>query len=85
MSSRCLSMYVYMYNCTQTDMGVKFYENGITLYIYSSITFFFKKKVLFIYLREIEREREITGEEGQAGSPLSREPNMGLDPRALGS
>ena len=44
-----------------------------------------------IYLRE--REREIVSEqaweeaeeEGKAGSPLSREPNVGLNLRTLGS
>ena len=25
------------------------------------------------------------GEDGEAGSPLSREPHVGLDPRTLGS
>jgi len=31
------------------------------------------------------REREKVGEaEGEAGSPLSREPDAGLDPRTLG-
>ena len=33
-----------------------------------------------IYLRERERERE-----SQADSPLSREPDMGFDPRTLDS
>ena len=41
----------------------------------------------FIYLSEKEREREHKqGEqqvEGEAGSPLSRDPNAGLDPRIL--
>ena len=31
-----------------------------------------------------EREREREGEE-ESGSPLSREPDVGLDPRTLGS
>jgi len=43
---------------------------------------------IFIYLfdREIEHkwaERQAEGE-GEAGSPLSREPDAGLDPRTLG-
>ena len=49
-------------------------------------TFFFFK-VLFIYLTQREpkqRERQAEGE-GEAGSPLSREPEVGLDPRTLGS
>ena len=45
----------------------------------------------FIYLFDTEREREKTqGEwqaegEGQAGSPPSREPHVGLNPRSPGS
>ena len=38
-------------------------------------------KILFIYLTEIiSRQREREREE-EAGSPLSREPDVGLDPR----
>ena len=52
---------------------------------------FFKKKILFIYLTGFERERhrervrvhkqrELQAEgEGEAVSPLSREPDTGLD------
>ena len=43
----------------------------------------------FTYLFEMEEEREHKqGEkqaEGEAGSPLSREPDAGLDPRTVGS
>ena len=44
----------------------------------------------FIYLFESERAHEHRGGaegegEGEAGSPLSREPDAGLDPRTLGS
>ena len=49
-------------------------------------TFFFFK-VLFIYLTQREpkqRERQAEGE-GEAGSPLSREANVGLEPRIPGS
>jgi len=35
-------------------------------------------------VREREREREAEAE-GEAGSPPSREPNAGLDPRTQGS
>ena len=46
-----------------------------------------------MFNRETEREREsyraqaggITEEEGEAGLPLIREPDMGLNPRTLGS
>ena len=54
----------------------------------SSFFFFFKE---FIYLfdreRETVRERTQAGGvgEGEAGFPLSREPDAGLDPRTLGS
>jgi len=44
----------------------------------------------FIYLFARERERTSRAEggtegEGEAGSPLSREPHAGADPRTLGS
>ena len=46
----------------------------------------------FIYLFERNREKEGVSEsmsrgkaEGEADSPLSREPDIGLDPRTLGS
>ena len=44
-------------------------------------------KILFIYLTEKEREQSGGGAEaeGEAGSPLSREPNTGLHPRTLRS
>ena len=47
--------------------------------------------MLFIYFSERERVKEREhkqGEwqkEGEAGSPLSKEPDAGLDPRTLGS
>ena len=55
-------------------------------YIYCSIIF---KKIVFAYLTERERthkqeEGKAEGE-GEAGSPLSRGPDVGLDPRTLGS
>jgi len=52
------------------------------------MAFFFSFfKILFIYLTEREREGAQVGggEEGEAGSPLSREPDTGLDSRTLGS
>ena len=46
-------------------------------------------KIVFIYLTERERSRAGGAAEGErvgeAGSPLSREPNVGLDHRTLGS
>ena len=46
-------------------------------------------RFLFIYLREREREGKQAQAggvgKGEAGPPLSREPDSGLDPRALGS
>ena len=51
--------------------------------------FFFK--ILFIYLTQRERQPAREGiqaggvEEGEAGFPLSRGPDVGLNPRTLGS
>ena len=50
---------------------------------------FFKRLYFYLFVREREREhkqgeRQAEGE-GEAGSPPSREPNMGLNPRTLGS
>ena len=45
---------------------------------------FFKRFYLFIYLRESTGEHE-QGGEGEAGSPLSKEPDTGLDSRTLRS
>ena len=46
-------------------------------------------KILFIYLTERDTAREETqaggGGEGEAGFPRIREPDVGLDPRTLGS
>ena len=53
--------------------------------------FFFFFKILSIYLRERERALWVPtckhegGAEGEADSPLSKEPDAGLDPRTLGS
>ena len=45
--------------------------------------------LFFIYLTERDTEREGTQAggvgEGEAGFPLSKEPDVGLDPRTLGS
>ena len=49
------------------------------------------KKDFHLFLREKERSKERAGAgggaeaEGEAQSPLSREPDVGLDPRTLGS
>ena len=50
----------------------------------------FKNLFYFIYLRKTKRERTQPGreeaeEEGEADSPLSREPDVGLDPKTPGS
>ena len=60
----------------------------VHLFIYLFIYFYFLK-ILFIYLTERDTAREGTQvggvEEGEAGLPLSREPDGGLHPRTLGS
>ena len=40
---------------------------------------------LFIYLFDRQRSQVGRESEREAGSPLSREPDAGLDPRTLGS
>ena len=51
--------------------------------------YLFFLKILFIYLTGRDTAREGTQArgvgEGEAGFPLSREPDAGLDPRTLGS
>ena len=61
--------------------------------MHSECTHFIKQKreLGFVgFFEDFERERERertsrTGTETEAGSMLSREPNMGLNPRTLGS
>jgi len=54
-----------------------------------SVFVFFFLKILFLYLTERDTAREATQAggvgEGEAGFPPSREPDVGLDPRTLGS
>jgi len=40
--------------------------------------------MFYLFIHESQREREAEAEE-EAGSPPSRKPDAGLDPRALGS
>ena len=55
------------------------------------ISFFIKISFIYLTVREREREREQAGgaagaeREGEASSPLSREPNTELDPKTPGS
>ena len=49
------------------------------------IGFYFFLKILFITERENKPGVQQAEGEGEAGSPLSREPDTGLDPRTLGS
>ena len=55
------------------------------LYISSQSVGFFFLEILFIYLMENEQESTRTEGEREAGSSLSREPDVGLDPRTLRS
>jgi len=41
-------------------------------------------KILFIYLTRDRAHTQTGAREGEAGSPLSRETNAGLDPGTLG-
>ena len=59
------------YHLPQKNISYDQAENGIIYLL----------KILFIW----ERDRVCTEGEGEADSPLSREPNMGLDPRTLRS
>ena len=56
---------------------------------HTDFLFFIFVKTLFIWQRERETEDTQTGGaaegEREAASPLSREPDVGLDPRVLGS
>jgi len=48
-----------------------------------SLKYFLRR--LYLVEREREHARAGGGAEGEADSPLSRKPNVGLDPRTLGS
>jgi len=52
-------------------------------FLFLLISFFPFLKILFICRRESTSRG--SSRQGEAGSPLSREPNVGLDPRMLGS
>uniref|UniRef100_A0A7N5K9F0 Forkhead box R1 n=1 Tax=Ailuropoda melanoleuca TaxID=9646 RepID=A0A7N5K9F0_AILME len=56
-------------------------KNPTVLYL----SFCFFLKILFIYLREREGAQAGGAAEGETDSLLSREPDVGLDPRTLGS
>ena len=64
----------------------KLRELVISCFLFCFVLFCFKD---FIYLFERDRARRAhqhkQGGEGEAGSPVSWEPNMGLDLRTLGS
>ena len=53
-------------------------------FIWKDVSFL---KILFIYLTQSERERTQAGgvAEGEAGSPWSKEPKLGIHLRTLGS
>ena len=55
--------------------------NELTIYVFF---FFFFFKILFIYLRERLNRGDAEGG-GEADSQLSRESDMGLDPRTVRS
>ena len=58
--------------------------------LYALLPILFKKIFIYLFMRDTHRERGQAqaggmAEGGEADSPLSREPNTGLDPRTLGS
>ena len=52
--------------------------NGLRLRGQNMVIFIYLLKILFIYLVEITSSQR--GRQEEAGSPLSREPDVGLDP-----
>ena len=67
-------------------LGAEASQRSSPYHLDSTLYFFnFLKKILLIYLTK--REGAQAGEgakgEGEAGSPLSRESDVGLDPRTL--
>ena len=57
---------------------------GRWAFVIGALRTLFILKILFIYLTEREREHKLEGED-EAGSLLSREPAVKLDPRTLGT
>jgi len=47
--------------------------------------YFFFKDFIYLFDREHKRGKQQAEGEGEAGSPLGREPDAGLDPGTLGS
>ena len=65
----------------QTALGMK-RKNGYT-YVFSTRLISFFKKIIYLFDRA-QAGGEVEGE-GEADAQLSREPDVGLDPRALRS
>ena len=74
-------------NLPASDVGTQFNSSLLPGLLLSplAISAIYFLIYLFIYLRERERERASAGgkaeAEGEAGSLLSREPKVGLDPK----
>ena len=76
-------------HCSSLNITVTWIELFSQLFLIHSscCLFFFSPQVLLIYLKERESMHAWGGAEGEreVGSPLSREPGMGLCPKTPGS
>ena len=66
---------------------MSFLEDFLVQCIYLTLELFFLRFFIYLFVRESEhRQTERQAEaEGEAGSLLSKEPDVGLDPRTPGS
>ena len=68
------------------SLGITGMWTSAVLCLFVSWPFFLSFKDLFIRERQTDRQAEGVAEgEGEVGSPWSRESDVGLDPRTLGS
>jgi len=82
------SWFKLVHSHIDVSCGLSFSLSNPQNYIqYVSFFFFFFKDFIYLFDRETVREGTQEGGvgEGEAGFPPSREPDMGRDPRMLGS